>query len=528
MIINGLVLALATMGIYLLFPTQGYRRWDSLMSATILHDWASMPGSVIFFFAHTLVLPFSKAVSLLAPGVDPIVTVSLREILFASLNSALLFLGLVGALGPSRAAFWLTAITISFHGRWMFATQGEEKEILLFFQQITVLATFSYLRWIKLPEWTFPFSIPFLREIVLGFLLTLSVMAHLENGLMVITIAIVLGASAVKKRIRWSQFLMVGFSAVFLGFIWFGFLIVSINGIRTLSGAFRWLFEYHATGEFISVTPHFFNQALEAWSGFRRLLIGERAGEFQMAVEMTMGLGFLGITLWKAWKNHRKMTGFFMLFLGLMNAHFFFWLPWDPEQWVPTVMAGTFLVGLGWFHGKKQPGLTVLVLPVIILFLVNGFWYLRESKYFEPYRLFRVNAGQSMGIFSDRFLRSSPYPNLVTGLKPYLSHDTVVLVDQRHLANHLRIYSLATPIDYLDQNDSALKNKYLLTQMSLVVYRPKYSTVELRAKTAAGDTVYYLTDYPRAGLVAALNAEAIPLPGTRCVDFQLWRLKPLK
>ncbi|NOZ75881.1 MAG: hypothetical protein GXO90_11015 [FCB group bacterium] len=529
-VFKGIALALLTFIIYFLFPVPGFRRWDSLMSATIVHDWDSMPGSVIFFFAHTLVLPISRLISLLLPDLDPNVVVSLREILFASMNTVLLFWGLNWVLGNSRTAFWLAAITIFFHGRWMFATHGEEKEILLFFQQISVLYTFHYLHWTKYASQVFNISTPYIAEIILGFLLAISVMAHLENGIIVVTIAIVLGISAGKKQIGWAQFWLIGVSAVSLGLIWFGIIIVSVNGIRTLSGALQWLFEYHVTGEFFTITPHFFNQMVEAWTGFRRLLIGETGEGPWMTVEMVVGFGMLVITIRKAWTRNKRITAFFLIFLGLMTVHFFYWLPWDPEQWVPTIMAGMFLVSLAWFHEYDKPRLPILIIILVVLIAANGYRYIRDGESVKPYRSFRINAGQHIGKVSDWVLRSSPYPNLIAGLRPYLLQDTIVLVDQRHLANHLIIYSSAVPIvtAYLDKTDDVLHKKYLLSQLSLAVYRPEFSTVELKDKIRSGELVYYLTEGPIPGLVTELNARAIPFPGTRCLDFQLWRLESLE
>ncbi len=524
-----LVLALCTAILYLIFPMPGFRRWDSLMSATIVQDWSTMPSTVIFFFAHTLVLPLTRLVSLMLPGTDPHVVVSIREIIFAALNSALMYWGLYRILKLKRIAFLLTSLTIIFHGRWMFATQGEEKEILLFFQQICVYLTFAYLGWIKHGLPNIRHYVFYGPEGILGFTLALSVMAHLENGIMVLTIVSVLGGHVLKRKLSWKQFLLIGVSALMTGLVWFGFLIVGINGITTVAGALQWLFEYHVTGEFFSVTPHILDQAVEAWTGFRRMLIGETGEGPWMLGEMVLGTVFMIMTIKKAWKKRPGITAFFTLYLGLISFHFFFWLPWDPEQWIPTIFAGMVLVGLGWFTDGSRRKILTLGAVFTFLIFVNGYQYIQAYKSVIPYTNFRRYHSKEMTGFSGYYLRGTPYPNLVMGLRSFLPDKAIVLVDRRHLANHFRIYTTATPIviTYLDKSNDVLRNQYLLSQLSMAIYKPPLTTAELKTMVDRGVPMFFLTNDPGPpfSILERLKVKASPVLGARCKKFQLWRLE---
>ncbi|RMF06904.1 MAG: hypothetical protein D6762_08555, partial [Candidatus Neomarinimicrobiota bacterium] len=341
-----LILVAGTWLMYGLFPFPGFRRWDSLMTATVLHQWERVGLRQIFYFAHTLVIPATRIVALIAPRLDPLVVVSLRETLLAGVNTALLYGFLRQVTGLRSGAFVMALASIFLHGRWLLVTHGEEKEMLLLLQLLLLRWG-----WLCLRETSAGRTSPALRSFrweILGALMALAVAVHLENGLMVLTLAMVLVRDSFRKKFPWNILIRTGGMAFLLALAWFAWLIVGVNHIHTGAGAWRWLMEYHVTGEFFNVNPHLDDQALEAWKGFRRLLMGAQGEHGLLGLELMAGLTLTGLTVVRSWRRDPRSTTLALIFLGMMTLHFFYWLPWDPEQWLPVIPMGSGLILNAW------------------------------------------------------------------------------------------------------------------------------------------------------------------------------------
>ncbi|RMF06671.1 MAG: hypothetical protein D6762_08965, partial [Candidatus Neomarinimicrobiota bacterium] len=264
------------------------------------------------------------------------------------------------------------------------------------------------------------------------------------------------------------------------------------------------------------------------WKGFRRLLMGAQGEHGLLGLELMAGLALTGLTVVRSWRRDPRSTTLALIFLGMMTLHFFYWLPWDPEQWLPVIPMGSVLILNAWgTFGRRFE--TLLFALTLVLAIANGLDWRREDILVRPYRVFHHQRNPAPASFSSWSLRGNPYYHLIQGLQPELPAGARVLVAHRHLANYLWLYTDTVPVvpDYLDRSEAELIQQEWLSILSLTFYRSRDSSVDLRRMIRTGSTpVLYLADRdgPDPYWTDRLEADAVPVPLARVGAYSLWRL----
>ncbi len=496
-------------GLYLLFPMAGYRRWDGLMTATVLSDFGGTPWNVIFYFAHTLVIPITKLFHLSMPSADPLLIATIRETFFSSLNVTLIYLFFRRYLKGEMPALLLGIIYIFCNAHWQFASGGEEKDTMLFFNLIYLIGLMEVKGWTEFgwlnrlrPVRSSKHVLGrYLPEIFLGIVLALSFMIHLQNGILVLTTAGIWVARKSFYRNFKKEVLQLAFifgTAGLLVLVWYGFLIIHINQISTIQGAMEWLFEYHHSGEFFNAKIGFFDQYTGAYSGFRSFIIGEQFNHDELWVEaILVTMFFITMSIYSL-KRTPIIAGVALIYIGITTAHFFFWLPWDPEQWNPVVFTGFIILSPSIFLiNRRAVSNAILVIFTICIVLINCSDYASRAKKYQSIRTTNVltNPNRLAG-FNGHFNRYLPLSQIAQLAVSNRDSTDIIIVDRRHLANHLMLNSEIKPVifKYLDKSDSILRKKYYLSDLSMRFYKPDYSSEEILESIDEGRKVYLLTN----------------------------------
>ncbi len=505
------ILAAFNFFFYMLFPMPGFRRWDGLMTATTIAHFGDTPWQVILFFAHTLVIPITQFFNLIFGNADPLLVTSLREVFFSTINIVLIYYFFRNFLKSDFAAIMIGVVYIFCFSHWQFTTGGEEKDTMLVLNIIYLIGFFGLKGWIsfgfvpRLKLFAARYSNWFghhLPDLALGFILAFSIMIHLENGILVITTGIVYLIRKdfylnFKKQI--AEFLIIMLTAGILLLIWFGILIIGVNGITTIAGGLRWLLEYHATGEFFNANIVFTDQLVWAYEGFRRFLIGKYFEHDYLWIEVIVVVSIFIYLVVKSYKYSPEIIWMALIYIGVVSAHFFFWIPWDPEQWNPVAFAGFIVITPALFtynqYLKRISGIFV-----VLLILINCYTYSNlVDRYQKPYQDNKRLNAEYVGGLSGFYVRNLPYSNMAQLTNKFTEPGALILVDHRHLANHLMIYTDLEPIvtQYLDRPDEMLRDDLYLSHLSVHFYKPQISNFELIERITSGNSVYCLSNSER-------------------------------
>lgn len=505
------ILAAFNFFFYMLFPMPGFRRWDGLMTATTIAHFGETPWQVILFFAHTLVIPITQFFNLILGNADPLLVTSLREVSLSTINVVLMYYFFRNFLKNDVAAIMIGLAYIFCFSHWQFTTGGEEKDTMLVLNIIYLIGFFGLKGWIsfgfvpRLKLFAARYTNWFgkhLAEIALGTILAFSIMIHLENGILVITTGIVY---LLRKEFYLNyqkqivEFLTIMLTAGIILLIWFGILIVGVNGITTVAGAMRWLLEYHATGEFFNANIVFTDQLLWAYEGFRRFLIGKYFEHGYLWIEVIVVTSIFIFLVVKSYKYSPEIIRMALIYIGVVSVHFFFWIPWDPEQWNPVAFAGFIVITPALFTSnqylKRIAGIFVVLLVVINCFTYSNL----ADRYQKPYQNNKQINTEYVGGLSGFYLRNLPYSNMAQLTKKFTEPGALILVDHRHLVNHLLIYTDLEPIvtQYLDQPDEKLRKDLYLSQLSVHFYKPQISNLDLIERINSGNSVYCLSNNER-------------------------------
>ncbi|NQV37286.1 MAG: hypothetical protein HQ509_04665 [Candidatus Marinimicrobia bacterium] len=531
----------------MLFPMPGYRLWDSLMTATSITYFEETPWRVMLYFAHNLVIPITRLFDILLPGGDPMMVTALRETVFSAFNVALIYLFFRHYLKQNLPAIIIALAYIFCKSHWRFTTGGEEKDIMLVLNIIFMIGFFQLRGWFDsgIKNFSSPEQKPninivaFLKnhfpEIMLGIILAFAIMIHLENGLLILTIPVVyLFDRKFYGNIRkdLTEVFTIMFTAGSILFVWFSVLIFGINEISTLSGAVRWLLEYHYSGEYFDTKVTFIKQYVHAYSGFRRFIIGKYFEHNLLWLEsifITVGTLILAI---RSYKYSPQITRLALIYLTFITIHFFFWLPWDPEQWNPVVFVGFLILAPGIFAKKNKLVNYSMLALVGCLAIINFTTHIQQAqKYSTIHDLNRSQNIDYQGGINSHFLKDIPYPNMVQFINTKIESNSIILVEKRHVANHFLMYTshIPTVIKYLDKNENILKRKYYLSQLSLWFYKPKYSSDELKDILKFGNrNIYYLSSKSpdRTNILEKLNAKSEFIYSIGLRNFVLYQLRP--
>ena len=540
-------LVIFNIAFYMLFPMPGFRRWDGLMTATTIAHFSDTPWQVILFFAHTLIIPITQFFNWAVPPADPLVITAFREVCFSALNVVIIYLFFRHYLKKDLPALLLAMAYIFCHAHWQFTTGGEEKDSMLILNMVYLIGFFQFKGWLNLnieifkphqPNTNSPQS--WVRrmqvEIILGIVLAVSIMIHLENGLLVITTIIMY---LMRKnfyrnfRTEFSELMRIMTTAGVLLLIWFSIVLFGINRITSMSGVLRWLMEYHATGEFFNTDIHFTDQFVWAYQGFRRFLVGKHFEHEMMGLEAIAATMIAVILLIRSYRHAPRIIGMTLIYIGLLTAHFFFWLPWDPEQWNPVVFCGFIVLSPAVFTTRSNKPTLVACGLVAVLAMVNFGSYHKSSEKYRPIVEQNIlNNSDRVKGFNGLFLRNIPYANLAQLVAQDTKPGALIFLDQRHLANHLLIYSDLIPIiiRYLDKDDELLRNEYYLSQLSMHFYKPPFTQSEINLMLQSGREAYYLTNRKTSVnyLQNSFSVDLEIIQNFNLNNFRLYKLNPVQ
>lgn len=491
---------------YLLQPFVGDRGWDGLMTATVLThpDWVT--SRELLFFAHPLVIPLT--VPFVWLGLPPLYAAAAREALCGGAVVALGYLA-SAALSHSRRAGVLTAAILTLAvGRWRLATCGEEKEAAMLFGAGFL---FLYLDhrglWdLRLPTWRT--RSPIFRRTFLSVLLALSVAVHLVNAALGIVVAadmaLTRAAAARRPVFREGLFLLGGAAGLAVPF--FLWLAIGPGGARTTKEVLSYFFEYHLSGEFLSLPwqtgaagpAALWARALEVYTSAREWLIGSSpgdaslAGAGEMILVATLAAAHLTPLLRRGSPAARRLLGWALLVLG----HAFFFDSSNPESVAPSM---TLLVILGsaslfWQPRSRWRWLGTIAAATVLVGLA--------ARHFSLERAARQRAQGVRSLIEPVPPSPVPLADLCRLIDAELPREALLLVSDRLHASYFHIYTRRRPLvtDYLDASPEVLRQRFALTSLSLRVYRPELDSAAITAAIQAGRPVYLLSAELRPGV----------------------------
>jgi len=434
------------------------------------------------------------------PFEDAMLVVTCREVTFAALNAALVYV-LFSEILRSRSGGVLVSLAFTLPlEHWLLATRGEEKDMMLFFLLLVMLPFFHLRGWIHLQ--VFRHIRRSRLAALVGGLLALSVAVHLQNGLLV---PFLLLATALSRdfRANWRRDLYelailygvasISAAAFFLPVAWWAI------GVRDTKGFLRWLFEYHMSGQWVDTHYVFAQRILQAYTAFRQYLFGWHLPA-PGGVECVIALGLLTLVLARAWRAHRDLCLANALFLGLLTFHFFNYRQ-EPEPWAGASIAGLTLVALASWQRDlpvlRQPGLALWVALISVLgVLIVGTY---RNAFDEVARLYAGNAASYPARYGalERHFQTHLYEaQIALRIDLTVENEAIILVENRHLVNAFRVYTDRMPIvpRYLDRTEEYFNRPNVaLTVLSRHFYIPASSSNMLRDLALSGRPLYYVT-----------------------------------
>jgi hypothetical protein len=517
---QALGLGVVSSALYLAYPHVGDRQWDALMTAAVLARPEAVRAEELLFFAHPLVIPLTAPFLRLAG--DPLGAAALREICAGGVVVALGFLGAravtgaqrasqvagpsVGqAAGPSvgQAASLVAALVLCLAAsRWRLATSGEEKEIAL-----AAGGTFLWLYLDHRDLWRLELGAwralsPRIRRVLLGLLLALAAAIHLVNGLLFLVVAADAGLAwgargdLEKGRTRGLRHRgggalgeaasVLGVAAFVAGpfFLWLAIGPGGARGPREVLGHF---FEYHLSGEFVSVPDSLGERLVAAYTGARAWLVGEYSCRWPVLETGLASMAAL-VLIASARRTGGPVLDRLLVWLALLAAHFFFYEPWDPEAWGSAALAWAVVGAAGLLApGRGWPLRMVAALGALVLLAVLDGQTIREE---------RAAAAPVRALVDAPRPAAAPLADLSRWIDRRLEPDAILLVSDRLLVPYFEIYTRRRPLvrEYLDLTPEELRQRHHLTVLSLRFFTPHMGLGEVAAEAAAGRPVYLLTD----------------------------------
>lgn len=480
-----------------LFPYPGARKWDGLMSATVLARWEETPLSAILYFAHPLVIPLTRLFDLVLPFRDPIFITAIRESLFAAGAAALIYLLARHLWGRLPAVLMALAYLLPF-SHWQLATQGEEKDALAFFTLLFLLPYFHLRGDVRFPAFEGLSRVALL--ILLSVALALVMMVHMQAVLLApffVLDTLLRREVSRNPREAFLDLLWVLGLAGLLTLLFYGYVVLHVNGIRTFSGAMDWFLAYHREG-FFRTDYAWGEQLVQAYSGFRAYLLGRLPAPL-LAFECGLALASAAWIIRSGMQHRPGLAVACLIYLALYAAYFFNYQPWDPEAWAVAAVPGLVLLGLAVFEaepGLRKAGMMLWILGLILLGVRDIAYYTREAGSSQALRLQIQQSGQSgYGLLESRFQDHIPDALSIRIADRLMPPDAVVAVGNRHLANYFLIYTRREPVvvDYLDQTQTQLVKEYHLSILSMLFYQPRLTSRDLIAMAGQGRPIYHFS-----------------------------------
>lgn len=533
--------------LYTCFAWPGYWQWDGLMTATAVHDFARAPWDVLLYFAHTPVIPLTRAFHLANPTGDPMLATAVRESLCAAANVGLLFLFLSTLLRRELPALLLAVAWMVSEGHWRLASGGEEKDFLILIGMPYLLGFYQILGWFDLG---FPFSTGKTERsqddarrrrrrqaVWLGVFLAVACIGHLESGLLVIMTILVF---PLRRRMLTHPREEVTVLALILGTAgvltaaWYGFVLFGVNGFRSLDESRRWFLEYHLSGEF-----HRDPDLVQSYRGFRGYLLGDERrepGHGQLLVEAIVMSVLMGIAAVRGARFAPRVVAPALVLLALKALHFRDFIPEFPEVWGGAAFVGLVVVGAGAFPARRaalRRG-TVAVATVLVVLLAgaNLSAHMQRSwRYDWMSRIYRHDPERVASPAAAAMQRHLPLANLVRVSARFIEPGSIVFVDERELCSYLRIHTDLEPIfaPYFDEDRDELIRNDAMSQLSRRYYLPRRNAAQLSREMRAGRRVYALTeeDAPDERVVRLLAARTRLVEEIHYRDWAVHELIPV-
>lgn len=412
------------------------------MAATTIRHWGEASPEEIFFFAHPLTLPLTRLFDLLLPFDDAFVVVLVRESFFAGAVTGACFLFLHSLLRKRLRAALVAAAFAFAHSRWRLATLGEEKETMLFFFLLTVIP-FAHLRgWVDLPELRRAGRMALAAGV--GSALALAFAVHLQNGLLVPFLAlcvVVRRGFARTWRTDLPELAVLYGTAGAITLAFFAPVAYFAAGVRDLQGLATWLFEYHLSGEFVSLGYTVPGRTLEAYGAFREYVAGTLLGA-PSALECAFAIGASALVVRRALAEHREVASAALLFLGLMALHFFNYRQ-EPEAWSGSAVPGLLLLALATARLDFAGDAAWAVVALALLSLDAGSFATRARGVRPQVAASTLEAGW----LERRTQQLLPEAQAALAVDRSLPRgDGAILVEHRHLANAFLVYTARRPV----------------------------------------------------------------------------------
>ncbi|MFQ5645679.1 MAG: hypothetical protein ACE5GM_02000 [bacterium] len=499
----GILLLVIVLAVYLWFPLPGYRRWDGLMTASALRAWKEIPGSLIFFFAHPLVIPITKLFALVTPFKDPYFIGVFREAVFGALNALLLFWVLSRLIKRLFPAF-LASLSFAFcYGNLWSVGFGEEKEVALFWVNLFLILFLICKGELEPPGFMKNKWFQKQRHHLLGILLALALATHIGNVLLIpfYLFSLLPDKKANLKQTVY-QALEVLLTAGIITLIFYSFILFYVNGVRSFDGITAFFTEYQS--QFFKTDYRFFKQLTSFYTGFRSLLFGPRPlgiRDFGFpAMECGVLLAFLPRVLSVSYRNNKALTRCLTVFLAVMFCYYFSWEPWSAESWLNSSFVVFMLLALFFKGNKTASGENYAWTFLLGIILLGNFLnYRAEGKRLSPALSLKASPPQHYHPLEKRLWNSTPLRKIVSKTDKLAKDHSLVLLDNRFAASYFQLYYPQTPIviRYLDHSPEYLRGKMRLSNLSRYFYTPKLTSAQIRKAADQGERIYLLTNSPK-------------------------------
>ncbi len=488
---------------YLFLPYLGYRRWDGLMTASVLHSWHDVPAPLIFFFAHPLIIPITKLFDIFTPFTDYFFIVVFREAFFMSLNAVLLY-WVVDKIYNRKSAALLVALSFAacFANRWLVGC-GEEKGTALFFfnlffilylmrQGIIQPVAFFKQAWFKK-----------FQDYWLGGLLGLSLAVHLGNVLLApfVLISVFTENNAWRNPFKsLKKSLSILIPAGIITLLFYAVIVFGINGIKNISGAVAFFTEYHSSGGFLKTDYTFLKQLVASYKGFRCFLFSSEPFGIKnfglLPFECGAALALIPIIFTLDYRQHPRLTKHLGIYLAIFAAYYFSWEPWNPETWANAFFV-IFILAALLLHNIKMKRGESCVWFFLLFFLLLGNYYKHQAqvKRFSAVLDLEAAAPDNFGYLQQRLWRQTPLRQIVSYSSKLMPKNAIVLLKKRFAASYFQLYYSQEPIvtRYLDKSDKYLKDRRHLTNLSRYFYTPSLSSHQISKIAKQKRPVYLLT-----------------------------------
>ena len=482
----------------LLFRWGGDPHWDALMTASVLTHPESVSLREWLFFAHPLVIPLTAPFQLLVS--DPLQAVSLREtVCHGALLSLLYLASRALCTDPSRslmiAAFACLQVFLSA-GRWQLVLAGEEKEVMLLFGSAFLIFYLDHRGLWHLGVSSFSTLAAPVRRLLLGILLALAVGIHLLNGLLIVWLLVDLALATKRRQVAYEIGSILLYSVLLAGpfFMW---LAIGPGEARTPQEVLHFFLEYHVSGEFLSFPATWLERCVECYSGLRAWLFDEWPIHHPMLESATAFL-VLGVLCWSALRQAPHLLSRLLAWVLLLLLHFFFFQPWNPEAWSPSVFCGSLIVALGllgrgrWLLPRKLLAIVWIATLALVLGINQKAGLLTAERVRE--------------FISADHASATPLRDLVRWLDVNLERDAEILVKDRLLLSYFQLYTTRGPViqEYLGLSKQELRTTHHLTTLSLRFYAPKRRPEEIDEAIRNHRPVYLISTEPSSAATLAL------------------------